>query len=100
MMLTVCPGDCNVQVDDDVIVDVKALAAYLRERRTSGNLYMVCGDFAVSISASAPHAGVAVNFHHPSAVPLLNNELQCLRCIATGLHEVGRGADGQEVQVV
>lgn len=29
------------QVDDDVLVNLKALAAYLRERRTQGNLYMV-----------------------------------------------------------
>lgn len=29
------------QVDDDVIVNVDALATYLRERRTQGNLYMV-----------------------------------------------------------
>jgi hypothetical protein len=28
-------------VDDDVIVNVKALAEYLRERRSRGNLYMV-----------------------------------------------------------
>ena len=30
-----------LQVDDDVIINVKALAEYLRERRTHGNLYMV-----------------------------------------------------------
>lgn len=36
------PDICfTLQVDDDVIVDTKALAAYLRERRTRGNLYMV-----------------------------------------------------------
>jgi len=34
------------QVDDDVIVNVDALATYLRERRTQGNLYMVCKNFA------------------------------------------------------
>mmetsp|Transcript_13969 Transcript_13969/g.42127 ORF Transcript_13969/g.42127 Transcript_13969/m.42127 type:complete len:589 (-) Transcript_13969:1356-3122(-) len=30
------------KVDDDVLVNLKALAAYLRERRTQGNLYMGC----------------------------------------------------------
>lgn len=44
-----------IQVDDDVIVNVKALAAYLRERRTHGNLYMVRGgcDFRTVMTEAA-----------------------------------------------
>ena len=39
-------------MDDDVLLNLSALAAYLRDRRTLGNLYMVCTAAAVDCAWS------------------------------------------------
>lgn len=52
-------ADFYFKIDDDVAVNVDALAHYLRERRTQGNLYVVCSPFERCIKLLAGEVSVS-----------------------------------------
>lgn len=51
-------ADFYFKIDDDVAVNVDALADYLEAHRTQGNLYMVSDSFFCSLIHHSPHSTI------------------------------------------